>query len=260
MTRRAITGRRWSFTAHEFAWLWEDQIKRDRLPYPLMYRNTAPTLDAYRAQCDSVRESVQSKLGEQLLRALQVLAQPRIRIEVSGFRDMARNNVRVRAHAGIVDKLGVVVTQEPGPTDQIGGDIFVYAGPPTIVPTLIAGCLPPRNPGQLKGVRLHSSEIAHDKDRSFLQSAGISSPREQYRAFFDRERDGLGRIEVFVGPAFDWRPTSDGMHVSWMDYVGDGRYMVRREDEIRAIAADPAKITAGVRQLIARAEAGVIVR
>ena len=256
-----MTGRQWSFTAHEFALLWEDEIRRDRLPYPVMYRNTAPTLDAYRIERDEARESVREKIDEPLLRTLGVLAQPRIRIEVSGFRDVAgEQGVRVRAHAGIGDKIGVVVSQDPGPTDRIGGDVRVHAVPPSATPALLAGCLPARNPGRLKGVRLHSSEIAYDPDRSFLQAAGISSPREQYRAFFERERDGLGRIEAFYGPAYDWRPTDDGLHISWMDYVGDGRYMVRREEEIRAVAADPARMAAGIRQLIARVEARVGVR
>lgn len=261
MTRHPISGRRWAFSAHEFAWLWENEAKRDRLPYPLMYRNTAPTLDAYRLECEQVRARLAEKSSERLTQALSVVAQPRIRLEISGFRDVASSrNVRVRAHAAIADKLGVLVTQEPGPTDRIGGDIRVYAVAPDAIPALIAGCLPARSPGRLKGVRLHSSEIAYDPDRSFLHAAGISSPREQYREFFDRERDGLGRIEAFYGPAYDWRPTTDGMHISWMDYVGDGRYLVRREEEIRAIAADSPKVAAGIRQLIARVEARVIAR
>lgn len=243
-----MTLRQWRFSGFEFLTLWE-QMDRDRLPYPLMYQPTAPTVDEHNAERSLAAQSLAGRVDAHLRAGLTVLAEPAVRVELVGVHD---TGARVRAHAGIASATGIVVEQLPGTDEMTGGDVIVHVGAAEIVGRALAAALPLAQAGRTRGVSVHQSDLDHQQGQSFMQNARETSPKDQYRAFFKRTRNGVGRIDAFVGPAYDARPTNDGAGFYWMDYADDGRYLVHKGHTITAVPASAETVASHVDQLIAR--------
>lgn len=243
----------WRFSGLEFQLLWE-AAGRDRLPYPLRFRTEAPTLNDLTAQRKFAAESVQSILDESVIDALRILAEPTVRVEVSGLR--RRNMVMIRLHGALSGESAVLVRQLPGIDADTGSDVILsvnYAS--SLVHTMVTH-LPPCPAGKVRGVSVRNAENAS----AHIQSNGLGesisrradSPRaaEELGRFFNRPRTSIGEITIASGIAVDSRHNAGDVHFQWNDFADDGRYIVESGDTLRAFAASDLDVETAITRAI----------
>ncbi|WP_040795243.1 ESX secretion-associated protein EspG [Nocardia higoensis] len=224
---------------------------RDRLPYPLSYRHPrVEHRDDYERLRARTAEGLQRIFDERLHRALTVLLEPEVRVEVHGFHGPRADQV-VRIHAGISGQVATVAVQHPGPTREHGRDVVLTMCYSHTVATEIAARLP-RCAG---GRHAPFSARRSDLDRPvYARHPNRLAPEEELARFVHRPRAGTGEISVHPGIAIDARPTNDGHAFIWMDYPDDGRYLLVNHDA-DAFSISPAPVDELVRQLQHRIEA-----
>ncbi|WP_405166955.1 ESX secretion-associated protein EspG [Nocardia sp. NBC_01499] len=201
-----------------------EALGRDRLPYPLRY--TLDGVEAYedyqRLRANAARQ-LSGFASPDLFNALNVLLEPRVRVEVHGLFGREFKQV-VRVHAGMTDREATIAVQLPGPTQEYGRDILLSRCPPQALPAQIAAHLPNCVGGKyptISGRRSDLHTVEYTKHPTRL------SHTEQLNRIVRRPRSGLGEVGVFAGAAIDSRPTTDGRGFHWMDYLpADGRYLL----------------------------------
>ncbi|MFI5719658.1 ESX secretion-associated protein EspG [Nocardia sp. NPDC051750] len=233
-----------------------EAMGRDRLPYPLEFLPPPMAHDddfqRYRQQC---AQRLQKVFDEPLYKALTILLEPEIRIEIYGVHGPQQNRT-VRMHAGVVGRVGVLAAQLPGPTKESGGDIVLAQfRADQLAPRLVSG-LPPLPAGShhpIRGRRADLNAPVYSRHPTQL------SPLEDMQRFFRRRRAGTGEITVYPGYTVDTRPTADGYAFLWLDYPNDGRYLLHNHntDDFTLTAGPPGEI---LRQLRSRMEAAHRVR
>ncbi|MBM4557640.1 ESX secretion-associated protein EspG [Rhodococcus hoagii] len=246
-SNRPASGSEWRFTGLEFQVLWR-QLGLDRLPYPLRYRPVAETQEDLDRQRRDASAALLPRLAEALHRHLVALAEPRERIEVFGFAGRP-DTAPVRLHAGIRGDTGTLAIQLPGPDVDTGGDVLLRGVAPTRIPDAIASALPRIPAGSRSPVRFRRADL-HSGPGSVLTSAGSVALRDEVRALLGRPRSGTGEITAFAGVAYDSRPTDDGVALHWLDFDGDGRYVLRGDADVVVRPAGPADVAAEVRALL----------
>lgn len=239
----------WRLTALEFVVLWR-QFGRDRLPYPMCFRADADTDEAFRRQQRAAAQRVIAGLGEELYGAVIVLAAPTIRVEACGFDGPGLGTV-TRLHAGVRAATAVLARQLPGPEPESGGDVLISLGSDDGLPERLVESLPPASRGTRRGF----TPIPSSSHQGVLRPATRRLPEERSAGFFDRPRSGVGEIEVSGGAATDWRPTPDRRVLHWMDFEGDGRYLLHGTPAVAAVPASGRDVADGVRRLIGAARA-----
>ncbi|WP_063061726.1 ESX secretion-associated protein EspG [Nocardia sienata] len=221
-----MNGPRWQLDGYDFT-LALEAMGRDRLPYPLEYQPHRMAHDddfrRYRQQC---ARRLQKVFDEPLYRALTVLLEPEIRVEIYGVHG-PRQNTAVRMHAGVVGRVAVLARQLPGPARNSGGDIVLtQLRTDQLAPQLVAG-LPQAATGGHPPIRARRSDL---NAPVYSQHPTRLSPVEDLQRFFRRPRAGTGEITVYPGYTVDTRPTGDGYAFLWLDYPDDGRYLLHNHN------------------------------
>lgn len=221
-----MNGSRWQLDGYDFT-LALEAMGRDRLPYPLEYQPQRMAHDddfrRYRQQC---ARRLQPVFDERLYRALTVLLEPEIRVEIYGVHGL-QQNVTVRMHAGVVGRVAVLATQLPGPARKSGGDIVLTElRTDQLAARLVAG-LPQVAAGRHQPIRARRSDL---NAPVYSRHPTRLSPEEDLQRFFRRSRTGTGEITVYPGYTVDTRPTGDGYAFLWLDYPDDGRYLLHNHN------------------------------
>ncbi|MEU7768388.1 ESX secretion-associated protein EspG [Nocardia sp. NPDC049190] len=203
---------------------------RDRLPYPLSYQpEFAEHRDDYERLRARTAHRLQTMFDERFHRALTTLLEPRIRIEVHGFYGPELSQV-VRIHAGLTDRVATVAQQLPGPDRAHGRDVIITQCSADMLVAEVAAKLPRCQGGSHYPFSARRSDL---NQPVYARHPTKLSPIEEMQRFVQRPRSSTGEITVYPGAAFDARPTDDGRAFIWMDYAGDGRYLLfnhNRED------------------------------
>ncbi|MCM6775294.1 ESX secretion-associated protein EspG [Nocardia sp. CDC159] len=197
---------------------------RDRLPYPLRYLPEGfDALDDYqRARAESAQRLAETA-SERLYRALEVLLNPQVRVEMHGFYGPDLGRV-VRVHAGMVGRIAALAVQLPGSTREYGGDIILLACAAAELPGHLAANLPKCPPGTRPPITARRSDL---ETAEYARDPIHLSHNEKLNRIVRRKRSSIGEVGVFPGPALDARPTTDGRGFHWMDYQPrDGRYLL----------------------------------
>ncbi|MFC9895404.1 ESX secretion-associated protein EspG [Nocardia sp. NPDC127579] len=209
---------RWQLDGFAFKLLLE-ALGRDRWPYPLSFQPPRmESHDDWEYERRLAAQRVQNLFDERLYRALEVLLEPRVRIEIHGFHGPHLAQV-IRLHAGIVDHEAVLATQLPGPDPRHGRDVVLTTGDARLLTSEIIAKLPRCQAGS------HPPFGARRSDLNGGEYARLSSGQQPNR-FFQRPRTSLGEITVYPSIAYDARPTRDGHAFHWLDYPDDGRYLL----------------------------------
>lgn len=202
---------------------------RDRLPYPLRYEperrhpDEPVGYDEYQRMRAEARQRLRKIADQRLHRALSVLLEPEVRVEVHGYYGRDFQQV-VRMHAGMSGRSATLAIQLPGATQEYGRDVVLVHLPSEALPGQIVTNLPACAPGQYRPVRACRSDVGKAE---YSQHPTRLSLSEEINRIIRRRRSGLGEIGVFAGPALDARPTSDVRGFHWMDYLpDDGRYVL----------------------------------
>ncbi|MFI5500469.1 ESX secretion-associated protein EspG [Nocardia asteroides] len=221
-----ITGMRWQLDGLAVTIALEVN-GRDRLPYPLRhkpeFRETTEEFAARRAR--SARE-LQRVYDASFHRALEVLLEPHIRVEVQGFHGPGQQQM-VGIHAGIVGSEAVVAVQLSDRDRRDGGDITLSCHPAHRVAAEIVAQLPRCAGGaspRFEGRRGDLDTPIYSRHPTQL------SDTERLQRFLKRHRCGTGEIAVYPGFEIDARPTTDGSAFLWLDYPDDGRYLMQHHD------------------------------
>ncbi|WP_280434822.1 ESX secretion-associated protein EspG [Nocardia carnea] len=250
-----MNGSGWQLDGYGFT-LALEAMGRDRLPYPLEYMPPRMEHDdefrRYRQQC---ARRLQTVFDEPLYRALTVLLEPEIRVEIYGVHGPGQNTA-VRMHAGVIGRVAVLATQLPGPTPKSGADIVLtQLRSDQLAPRLVAG-LPKVETGRHQPIRARRGDLnAPVYSRHPTQLSLV----EDMQRFFRRPRAGTGEITIYPGYTVDTRPTDDGYAFLWLDYPDDGRYLLHNHntDDFTVTPGPPDEI---LRQLRSRLEAAHRVR
>lgn len=246
----------WRLTALEFAVLWE-RLGRDRLPYPFGFRGTAETDTQFRDQRADAARRVLAQVDAPMYEALAALAEPVVRIELCGLHRCGAGSSMVRVHAGIRHARATVAVQRPGADLHTGADVVLTAVAPVEVGVALAQTIPRVEAGRRRGVSVPRSTAP---GASVMRPAGRRRASEQRGEFFARPRTGFGEVSVVAGPAYDSTPRGDDRCFHWVDFAGDGRYLVRGTETVRARPAGGTDIAALVQRLVAEAGAARAVR
>ncbi|MEV0299136.1 ESX secretion-associated protein EspG [Nocardia sp. NPDC050710] len=228
-----MSRRDWTFSPLAFKVLWR-AADRDVLPYPLQYRSTFDTVSEYDEAWKAEAGALHRIFDEEMYAALRVLAEPEARIEVAG--DVGGD--RMRVHAAVHYRHGVLLVQEPAGSPYRGGNVRMMMFDAAQLPRRIIGLLPSTARGRGPGLEVSRHDLEAEDDGPYRVSHDDSSwsPRAQAERFFERPRSLVVHVAVYPGAAFDNRPApSRGFHV--MDYP-DGRYLVRSGGTIQAVPAD----------------------
>ncbi|MFE6922749.1 ESX secretion-associated protein EspG [Nocardia sp. NPDC057663] len=204
-----------------------EAVGRDRLPYPLRYqpefRETANEFTLRRARS---AQRLRQVYDESLHRALELLLEPRVRVEIQGFHG-ARQNEVIGIHAGIIDAEAVVAVQHSERDRRGAGDIVLSRHPAHLVAAEIVGHLPRCSGGaepRFEGRRSDLDTPVYSRHPTKLSNT------EHLQRFLKRPRTGTGTITVYPGFEIDARPTTDGSAFLWLDYPDDGRYLMQHHD------------------------------
>lgn len=177
---------------------------------------------------------IQQVLDEGMTGALQMLVEPTVRIEVSGFHGPRMNTV-TRLHGAIVGEWGVLVQQMPGVAADFGSDVVLSVQPASVLVSAMVTRLPQCPAGK---VRVASARnMKHVQEERILSRAGDPRPAEDLGRFFRRSRTSIGEITISSGSAVDSRPHRGDVVFQWNDFADDGRYIVRGGETLSAVAA-----------------------
>ncbi|MFD9546198.1 ESX secretion-associated protein EspG [Nocardia salmonicida] len=238
------------FTAQEFEILWA-AYGRDRLPYPIQFRTDISDFDELKRFRDSAVESLLAKYDPSIERALGTLMNPDARLESKGIVGHDHPQI-IRFVGAIHGDAGATLTQNPGPADDIGGDVVLTWCNADQVAEAAVAVLPERQPGTRAPLEIPRERISAE-DEHFEFRAGAVSAMDQIDRMFRRSRSGHGEIAAFAGAAPDARPATPERTFWWMDY-SDGRYYARTGDPIIAEPLDSNRMTAGIHQMLRRAQ------
>ncbi|MFI1460834.1 ESX secretion-associated protein EspG [Nocardia carnea] len=231
------------------------RFERDRLPYPIRVlplgpSETPPTAEEYERARASAAQRLQTLADDNMLRALRVLLEPQVRIEVHGAYDRGFERV-VRIHAGITGQSATLAVQAPGSTKEYGGDIHLQSCAPHELAARVVACLPRCAPGRfsttVRGTRSDIGQIEYSRHPSRI------SRIEQINQILRRPRSGVGEIGIFAGPAIDSRPTGNPHGFHWMDLLPqDGRYLLIKHssEDFTLAPGSPDEITRRIQHAI----------
>lgn len=245
------TANAWKLAQFEFYCAWR-ALGRDRMPFPLQFRcDTEVASDFARegtAAARRVSQLVQADPG--LYQAVEILAQPRARIEMLGYRLDGRQRM-VRMHAATGDGASALLVQEPGAGTEVdaAGDIRIYLHGPGGAVKRMVSLLPDVPPGSATGVSINRMDLAPQE----TWSAGETrSPREQALRFLRQPYRTYVEIKVDLGTALDgWQDSGDYLRV--VDFDKTGRYLLTLGDRVEATPLTADKLQATIQHRVDRA-------
>jgi hypothetical protein len=210
---------KWVFTPDEFSHVWENETGLDRRPYPV---NLAPAATV-RTESEYAALRLPQRFARQadadLAAALMLCARhDATTITVSGERGDERIlafAAVVHNHAGILiataDKVAVQICH----ARTVGKHLVEIVGPAP------AGKLAPMREPQ------DAVLSAEDDD---LSSTNGRHRAARFRHTLRKPVDGRGFITVTVEPDNPMSPPT--RHRSWLDFTGDGRYLLTSSHEL----------------------------
>ncbi len=241
----------WKLSQLEFFIAWQ-AVGRDRMPFPIEFHSAAETRSDLERESAGPRSALIERVREDegIFRALQALAQPRVRVEAFGFRRDGRDRM-VRMHAGIDDSAGGVLVQEPGPgpDPDAAGDIRLYLHSPTSAIKRLVSLLPDVPPGAAHGVSINRLDLAPSETWS---PAAPNSARTQAIRFLRQPFRTYVEFKVDLGAALDgWQEGGDYLQV--VDFIDQGRYLLTLGDRVEATPLTAEKLQASLQRLADRA-------
>lgn len=249
-----MSGRKWRFDAAEFRVLW-DATGRDVLPYPLAHRFTAePTLEDVNRTRQRIAQVLLPQLDEDLDRAVRVLFDPEVRIEIAGFRGRGREH-RIRVHAAVRDRHGVIAVQEPGPEDTVGGTVHLSFLDSDRVAAAVIAELPECAEGQGKPLNIPVEDL--EASATHVRDPWVVGPKEQLARFLKRPTTANFHIAAYPWGSTDNRHTQGRKDFQITDFLDDGRYAIFGDRVLRIKPTDSRRMTAQVRDMITRTTAEV---
>ncbi|MFE3446543.1 ESX secretion-associated protein EspG [Nocardia sp. NPDC059180] len=255
-----MTQKTWTMSGLELTVLWH-AIGRDILPYPLQYRPSEDTADAYDRAYKSAATRIQSILDEDIYGPLRVLVEPEARIEIAGFagaatpimpRADADPTAMLRIHAAVSGGGAVILTQQPTAKPNTGGAVRMeYLRAHNAARRIIAA-LPEAPQGTARPFQINRTDIESPEDAPFTRFRD-DAPRPQHdriTRFFERPRTTVAHIAVYPGPAFDNRPTpTRDFHL--IDYP-EGRYRIRTTASIQSTPTNTPDLQSHLQSLLDR--------
>jgi hypothetical protein len=235
----------WTVRGMDFAMLCS-RFGRDRLPYPLAVTVDVDTEDQLRRLRHEASARLDTLVDERLEAAIAAVIDPVVRIECR-CDTHALGQSSVRIHAAVTHDLAVVLTQRPGPDCSVTIDTVT----PTSAPVRIADSVPTVQAGRRAADTLEHPCTATTSGGAILSTATRNATAdEKFEAFFARPRSAVGEVIVARGATYDHRRDTDAVSFFWMDFDGDGRYLVRSHASIDVVPADHTRLVAEIgRQL-----------
>ncbi|NLG54112.1 MAG: hypothetical protein GX542_00425 [Rhodococcus sp.] len=243
----------WEMSAFEFVAAW-NILGGTRLPFPLAFREYRTPSEQDLPGGEDASHQLQGSYGNEFFTALELLANPAVRVAICGF-EGPHSEGMIRAHAGIGRDLSSVVVQVRGSRPNSGGKVEVSLHQGMEAITQLVKVMPDMPAGT-------RNEIAIPRTRSSIaERAGSGSlpadmPKEakaksdEAALFFSQPHSSFGEIAVNLGSAVHSRKPTDGTILQWIDYVDDGRYLIRHTEHIVARPVSPPQVVAEIEALV----------
>ncbi len=196
----------WVLTGPQFSALWA-RTGQDRIPYPFRVTSTLATADEYAAEQRRIRAAFSGPEHDALESALLVLAEPDLRIEISG----SAGGTPVRMTGAIARGHGIAAVQHPG------AEVVIRSCEPYDVGRQLIAQLPDTDAGAAAGVVVPPTPAGSARAARIL----------------DRPSRSQGVVTVIRGARHSPRPVGG---LAWRDIEGDGRYLVWGDS---AVAVEP---------------------
>lgn len=195
----------WVLRGPQFSALWA-RTGQDRIPYPFRVTSTLATADEYAAEQRRIRAAFSRPEHDALASALLVLAEPDLRIEISG----SAGGTPVRMTGAIARGHGIAAVQHPG-------EVVIRSCEPYDVGRQLIAQLPDTDAGAAAGVVVPPTPAGSARAARIL----------------DRPSRSQGVVTVIRGARHSPRPVGG---LAWRDIEGDGRYLVWGDS---AVAVEP---------------------
>ncbi|UZG53827.1 ESX secretion-associated protein EspG [Rhodococcus opacus] len=196
----------WVLRGPQFSALWA-RTGQDRIPYPFRVTSTLATADEYAAEQRRIRAAFSRPEHDALESALLVLAEPDLRIEISG----SAGGTPVRMTGAIARGHGIAAVQHPG------AEVVIRSCEPYDVGRQLIAQLPDTDAGAAAGVVVPPTPAGSARAARIL----------------DRPSRSQGVVTVIRGARHSPRPVGG---LAWRDIEGDGRYLVWGDS---AVAVEP---------------------
>ncbi|WP_187776291.1 ESX secretion-associated protein EspG [Antrihabitans cavernicola] len=237
---------KWKFTPDQFIHVWE-AAGLDRIPYPLSVRPSDRTDNERAARLKELAGWHRVFATPEVDVALRVLASPELRVEVFGLvgQDDSRP-IRVLG-AGVGDAVAVV-SQVPGVTPDVGGNITLTLGPPETLPARIVSALPTVDAGREPTRSASLAEVEQDSKNIVMSSPTVKSVAGQVRKALNAPRNGIG--QMLATTRLDAKVAHPPEVLSWIDVARDGRYLVRTGADVDVVPATKDVLVAELLRLL----------
>ena len=232
----------WSFTPDEFAHIWRE-ADLDRYPFPLRILETSRT----EAEAAALRRTLHARpdldRDPDLSACLRILADPHTRVVVIGAHHELDHEIRV-VGAAVYDR-AVLAVQDPGTSPGFGGSVHLSIGRSAKLGARIAGQLPDATAGRAPA---RSAPAEAVRDDETVVATHPAAPRIRRLLLEPHTSEGHIRIE----PRRDRETPPPPVHYTWIDVTGDGRYLIRADDEVHIAPAAAAQVAAQIQKRIPR--------
>ncbi|MFD6394790.1 hypothetical protein [Nocardia sp. NPDC060259] len=202
----------WTFTADEFAYVWQAETGDDRYPFPLTVYSAADTEDRYVALAQDAAQRWPTGADPDLTAVLRHAARPDTALAV--FDDAGP---RLRAYGARSGERGVVIRQYDD------NSVEVFSGSSGMVARAFASFLGELQAGQ-------AGHLVEDIDRLAAHFESWQRPADSVAARMHRltetRRTASGHVEARAGLHAE-HPTP-ARHLTWLDVADDGRYLSYR--------------------------------
>ncbi|MFI1915026.1 ESX secretion-associated protein EspG [Nocardia sp. NPDC020380] len=246
---------RWEFTDDEFQVLC-DKYLEGVLPAPLTYLSRSLLLEDYEREVAAIRDRLDFELGTEPRLAMEVVAQPEVRIVLRACVDGDFGNPAqwIRMHGARSGRRALLIRQEAGETFEHGGNVTLLECEPEELPGLLVAQLPPAKAGRRTSIPIvpeptasepHTASGAFD---SFEDSDGSAA------AAFLSEPVTLNGIVRISQARSKYGPRGvSAVMLNWRDVVDDGRYLIELgQPEMLAVGVDTRQFTDRLAQSIAQ--------
>ncbi|WP_068278180.1 ESX secretion-associated protein EspG [Aldersonia kunmingensis] len=228
---------KWTFTPDQFSYAWE-LVDANHLPYPLQVRPSARTESERDAHLRELKPWRAGAVDGDLQVALGLLARSPIRLTAFGTDDLAE----VRILGAASGPTATVVSQR---VDQSG--LHLWLGLRDELVDRFVEQLPDRPAGSEPPRTALLSDVKSEPENGMLSSATARSDSALIRNVLRRSRTGVGHLlaEVLVDETLSVQPA-----LTWIDVVGDGRYLIRSHHDVELIPASRAVVAAELHKLL----------
>ncbi|WP_280240708.1 ESX secretion-associated protein EspG [Nocardia abscessus] len=210
---------RWEFTPDEFLYAWR-QLGADRNPVPLSLRSSVVWRDAWEEIERDLRQRLPVLDDPDLVPVLRTAADPDMSLILIGKRKQP-----LRAYGAVTANVGVTMVQRSGLQPDVGGNVVVEVGSPTLVPTVFAALSGDRRAGRVARMVESWDRLRHNGHAAGLVG-DEATVADRMRNLLAAPRVGDGHIE-FRGDRRAGQPPPS-RYLSWFDVDGDGRYIYTR--------------------------------